>query len=151
MYTLYAQFVRVVDGRLIVGIMGPTARADDDDMSQTLTCAACNIVIKGTFDACQVSSATQVIGRTHPIFTFSLQDIVKALFADQPFNEKYHLGAVNSINFEPGAYSRSNSLLLLRLLPSSQTIPHPENFHKFNWWFRLATLAISSLAITRNT
>ena len=37
--------------------------------------------LKGTFHACQVSySATQVIGRTHPIFTFSLQDIVKALF-----------------------------------------------------------------------
>ncbi|KAI0301245.1 tryptophan synthase beta subunit-like PLP-dependent enzyme [Russula brevipes] len=38
-----------------------------------------NIAVKGTFDACQ--------------------DIVKALFADQPFNDKYHLGAVNSINW----------------------------------------------------
>ena len=27
------------------------------------------------------------------------QDIVKALFADRPFNEKHHLGAVNSINW----------------------------------------------------
>jgi len=27
------------------------------------------------------------------------QDIVKALFADKPFNDEYHLGAVNSINW----------------------------------------------------
>lgn len=38
-----------------------------------------NIAVKGTFDDCQ--------------------DIVKALFADVAFNEKYHLGAVNSINW----------------------------------------------------
>lgn len=38
-----------------------------------------NIAVKGTFDDCQ--------------------DIVKALFADTAFNEKYHLGAVNSINW----------------------------------------------------
>ncbi|KAI0261697.1 tryptophan synthase beta subunit-like PLP-dependent enzyme [Russula aff. rugulosa BPL654] len=51
-----------------------------------------NIAVKGTFDMCQ--------------------DIVKALFADQPFNEKYHLGAVNSIN----------SYFHVR-----KQIPHPEN------------------------
>ncbi|KAF8314007.1 tryptophan synthase beta subunit-like PLP-dependent enzyme [Clavulina sp. PMI_390] len=38
-----------------------------------------NIAVQGTFDDCQ--------------------DIVKALFADTSFNEKYHLGAVNSINW----------------------------------------------------
>ena len=38
-----------------------------------------NIAVKGTFDDCQ--------------------DIVKALFADKDFNEEYHLGAVNSINW----------------------------------------------------
>ncbi|KAF8311930.1 threonine synthase [Cantharellus anzutake] len=38
-----------------------------------------NIAVKGTFDDCQ--------------------DIVKALFADKAFNDKYHLGAVNSINW----------------------------------------------------
>lgn len=38
-----------------------------------------NIAVKGTFDDCQ--------------------DIVKALFADRPFNEKHHLAAVNSINW----------------------------------------------------
>jgi threonine synthase len=38
-----------------------------------------NIAVKATFDDCQ--------------------DIVKSLFADKAFNEKYHLGAVNSINW----------------------------------------------------
>ncbi|KAI0299427.1 tryptophan synthase beta subunit-like PLP-dependent enzyme [Multifurca ochricompacta] len=38
-----------------------------------------NIAVRGTFDECQ--------------------DIVKTLFANKPFNEKYHLGAVNSINW----------------------------------------------------
>ncbi len=38
-----------------------------------------NIAVKGTFDDCQ--------------------DIVKALFADKAFNEGYHIGAVNSINW----------------------------------------------------
>ncbi|KAJ8521524.1 hypothetical protein ONZ45_g1782 [Pleurotus djamor] len=38
-----------------------------------------NIAVKGTFDDCQ--------------------DIVKALFSDREFNDTYHLGAVNSINW----------------------------------------------------
>ena len=38
-----------------------------------------NLAVKGTFDDCQ--------------------DIVKALFADSAFNTKYHLGAINSINW----------------------------------------------------
>lgn len=38
-----------------------------------------NLAVKGTFDDCQ--------------------DIVKFLFADQPFNNRFHLGAINSINW----------------------------------------------------
>ncbi|KAF8639218.1 hypothetical protein AX17_001703 [Amanita inopinata Kibby_2008] len=38
-----------------------------------------NIAVRGTFDDCQ--------------------DIVKSLFADKRFNERHHLGAVNSINW----------------------------------------------------
>lgn len=38
-----------------------------------------NLAVEGTFDDCQ--------------------DIVKALFSDTEFNSKYHLGAVNSINW----------------------------------------------------
>ncbi|KAI0316232.1 tryptophan synthase beta subunit-like PLP-dependent enzyme [Amylostereum chailletii] len=38
-----------------------------------------NVAVKGTFDDCQ--------------------DIVKSLFGDREFNEKHHLGAVNSINW----------------------------------------------------
>ncbi len=38
-----------------------------------------NLAVEGTFDDCQ--------------------DIVKALFADLPFRDRYHLGAINSINW----------------------------------------------------
>ncbi|KAF8635699.1 hypothetical protein AX15_000324 [Amanita polypyramis BW_CC] len=38
-----------------------------------------NVAVKGTFDDCQ--------------------DVVKSLFSDKEFNEKHHLGAVNSINW----------------------------------------------------
>lgn len=38
-----------------------------------------NLAVEGSFDDCQ--------------------DIVKALFADKPFNDQHHLGAINSINW----------------------------------------------------
>ncbi|KAH9996305.1 tryptophan synthase beta subunit-like PLP-dependent enzyme [Russula vinacea] len=63
-------------------ILHPKGRISPVQEAQMTTVTdsnVCNIAVKGTFDACQ--------------------DIVKALFADQPFNEKYHLGAVNSINW----------------------------------------------------
>ncbi|KAN0107782.1 Tryptophan synthase beta subunit-like PLP-dependent enzyme, partial [Russula decolorans] len=41
----------------------------------------------------------------------------KALFADRPFNEKYHLGAVNSINWAR----------ILAYFQVRKQIPHPEN------------------------
>ena len=54
-----------------------------------------NLAVEGTFDDCQVSNAkfgSQLV-------LTSLQDTVKALFADQKINENLNLGAVNSINW----------------------------------------------------
>ncbi|KAK2460770.1 hypothetical protein APHAL10511_007240 [Amanita phalloides] len=62
-----------------------------------------NIAVKGTFDDCQ--------------------DIVKSLFADKEFNEKHHLGAVNSINWArilaQTVYYVLSYFHLLKSLPAS--------------------------------
>ncbi|KAH9988092.1 tryptophan synthase beta subunit-like PLP-dependent enzyme [Russula compacta] len=63
-----------------------------------------NIAVKGTFDACQ--------------------DIVKALFGDRPFNEKYHLGAVNSINW--ARILAQTVYYFLAYFHVRGQIPHPE-------------------------
>jgi len=64
-----------------------------------------NIAVNGTFDNCQ--------------------DIVKALFADQPFNEKYHLGAVNSINW--ARILAQTVYYFLAYFHVRDQIPHPES------------------------
>jgi len=53
-----------------------------------------------------------------------IQDIVKALFADQPFNEKYHLGAVNSINW--ARILAQTVYYFLAYFHVRDQIPHPE-------------------------
>ncbi|KAH9974265.1 tryptophan synthase beta subunit-like PLP-dependent enzyme [Lactifluus volemus] len=64
-----------------------------------------NIAVRGTFDACQ--------------------DIVKALFADKPFNDKYHLGAVNSINW--ARILAQTVYYFLAYFHVRRQIPHPES------------------------
>ncbi|KAI9463984.1 tryptophan synthase beta subunit-like PLP-dependent enzyme [Lactarius psammicola] len=64
-----------------------------------------NIAVRGTFDACQ--------------------DIVKALFADKPFNEKHHLGAVNSINW--ARILAQTVYYFLAYFHVRGQIPHPES------------------------
>ena len=53
-----------------------------------------------------------------------IQDIVKALFADQPFNKKYHLGAVNSINW--ARILAQTVYYFLAYFHVRDQIPHPE-------------------------
>lgn len=65
-----------------VFIMYPTGRVSpiqEQQMTTVLDKNVRTISVPGTFDDCQ--------------------DIVKALFADREFNDKYHVGAVNSINW----------------------------------------------------
>lgn len=65
-----------------VFILYPTGRVSPIQEEQMTTVEDANVhtlSIKGTFDDCQ--------------------DIVKQLFGDQSFNQKYHIGAVNSINW----------------------------------------------------
>jgi threonine synthase len=50
---------------------------------------------------------------------------VKALFADRPFNEKYHLGAVNSINW--ARILAQTVYYFLAYFHVRKQIPHPEN------------------------
>jgi threonine synthase len=50
---------------------------------------------------------------------------VKALFADQPFNDKYHLGAVNSINW--ARILAQTVYYFLAYFHVRKQIPHPEN------------------------
>jgi len=50
---------------------------------------------------------------------------VKALFADQPFNEKYSLGAVNSINW--ARILAQTVYYFLAYFHVREQIPHPEN------------------------
>jgi threonine synthase len=50
---------------------------------------------------------------------------VKALFADRPFNEKYHLGAVNSINW--ARILAQTVYYFLAYFQVRKQIPHPEN------------------------
>jgi threonine synthase len=50
---------------------------------------------------------------------------VKALFADQPFNEKYHLGAVNSINW--ARILAQTVYYFLAYFHVRRQIPHPES------------------------
>jgi threonine synthase len=49
---------------------------------------------------------------------------VKALFADRPFNEKYHLGAVNSINW--ARILAQTVYYFLAYFHVRKQIPHPE-------------------------
>ena len=65
-----------------VFILHPKGRVSpiqEAQMTTVLDANVHNIAVEGTFDDCQ--------------------DIVKALFGDQKFNDEYHLGAVNSINW----------------------------------------------------
>ncbi|MDH4143861.1 MAG: threonine synthase [Acidimicrobiia bacterium] len=65
-----------------VFILHPHGRVSDVQRRQMTTVDAanvCNVAIDGTFDDCQ--------------------DLVKALFADEPFRDEVGLSAVNSINF----------------------------------------------------
>ena len=65
-----------------VFIMHPAGRVSEVQRRQMTTVDAPNIhniAVEGTFDDCQ--------------------DLVKALFADEPFRDRRHLGAVNSINW----------------------------------------------------
>jgi threonine synthase len=50
---------------------------------------------------------------------------VKALFADRPFNKKYHLGAVNSINW--ARILAQTVYYFLAYFNARKQIPHPEN------------------------
>ena len=50
---------------------------------------------------------------------------MKALFADQPFNEKYHLGAVNSINW--ARILAQTIYYFLAYFRVRDQIPHPES------------------------
>ena len=50
---------------------------------------------------------------------------MKALFADRPFNEKYHLGAVNSINW--ARILAQTVYYFLAYFHVRKQIPHPEN------------------------
>jgi threonine synthase len=50
---------------------------------------------------------------------------VKALFADKPFNEKYHLGAVNSINW--ARILAQTVYYFLAYFHVRRQIPHPES------------------------
>jgi threonine synthase len=50
---------------------------------------------------------------------------VKALFADRPFNGKYHLGAVNSINW--ARILAQTVYYFLAYFQVRKQIPHPEN------------------------
>ena len=58
---------------------GRVSAIQERQMTAVLNKNIHNIAVKGTFDDCQ--------------------SIVKNLFADSKFKEKYHLGAVNSINW----------------------------------------------------
>jgi len=51
--------------------------------------------------------------------------MVKALFADQPFNERYHLGAVNSINW--ARILAQTVYYFLAYFHVRSQIPHPES------------------------
>ncbi|ODV80224.1 threonine synthase [Suhomyces tanzawaensis NRRL Y-17324] len=65
-----------------VFILYPTGRISPIQEEQMTTVEDANVhtlSVKGTFDDCQ--------------------DIVKQIFGDKEFNEKYHVGAVNSINW----------------------------------------------------
>lgn len=65
-----------------VFILYPTGRISPIQEQQMTTVEDANVhtlSVKGTFDDCQ--------------------DIVKQIFGDKEFNEKYHVGAVNSINW----------------------------------------------------
>jgi len=50
---------------------------------------------------------------------------VKALFADRPFNDKYHLGAVNSINW--ARILAQTVYYFLAYFQVRKQIPHPQN------------------------
>lgn len=58
---------------------GRVSPIQEAQMTTVLDANVHNLAVEGTFDDCQ--------------------DIVKQCFGDKAFNDKYHLGAVNSINF----------------------------------------------------
>ncbi|KAI9438222.1 tryptophan synthase beta subunit-like PLP-dependent enzyme [Lactarius indigo] len=89
---------------LSIFILHPKGRVSPVQEAQMTTVTDSNvhnIAVRGTFDACQ--------------------DIVKALFADRQFNEKHHLGAVNSINW--ARILAQTCLLLFGLFPRPRANP----------------------------
>lgn len=101
-----------------------------------------NIAVKGTFDDCQ--------------------DIVKALFADTPFNAKYHLGAVNSINWARilsqivyyfSAYFQAQKLLAnAPPVPQLQFVVPTGNFGDVlaGWYAKQMGLPMAKLVVATN-
>ena len=68
--------------RVDIAILHPAGRTSEVQRRQMTTVAADNVVniaVEGSFDDCQ--------------------DLVKAMFADEPFRTELHLSAVNSINW----------------------------------------------------
>jgi threonine synthase len=101
-----------------------------------------NIAVKGTFDDCQ--------------------DIVKALFADASFNAKYHLGAVNSINWARilaqivyyfSAYFQAQKLLAnTSPVPQLQFVVPTGNFGDVlaGWYAKQMGLPMAKLVVATN-
>ena len=68
--------------RIAIAILHPEGRTSEVQRRQMTTVAAANLAnlaVAGSFDDCQ--------------------DLLKAMFADEPFREEVHLAAVNSINW----------------------------------------------------
>lgn len=101
-----------------------------------------NIAVKGTFDDCQ--------------------DIVKALFADTSFNETYHLGAVNSINWARilaqivyyfSAYFQARKILVnISPVPQLQFVVPTGNFGDVlaGWYAKKMGLPMAKLVVATN-
>lgn len=101
-----------------------------------------NIAVGGTFDDCQ--------------------GIVKALFADAPFNGKYHLGAVNSINWARilaqivyyfSAYFQARKILANTTnVPQLQFVVPTGNFGDVlaGWYAKQMGLPMAKLVVATN-
>ncbi|KAK4700508.1 threonine synthase, partial [Phenoliferia sp. Uapishka_3] len=90
-------------------ILHPKGRVSPVQEAQMTTVTDANVfnlAVEGTFDDCQ--------------------DIVKALFSDTTFNNAYHLGAINSINWArilaQTVYYFSTYFKMRKLIPSTSTI-----------------------------